>query len=119
MCGQIPERVGEVGAAFPGTECCDDAIRTAARPMIDKNKNENKIETGLDSPQSLRAYLQANEPNLVIAIASPTSITMLPSVQAWTGVYPGSIAPLNVLVFYKSMPDLAQTGSCHSSLDQR
>ena len=119
MCGQIPERFREVGAAFPGTECCGDAIRTAARPMIDKNKDKNKTETGSHSLQSLRAYLRANKPNMVIALAWTTPITMLPSVQAWMEVYPGSIAPLNILVFYKSMPDLAETGSCHSSLDER
>ena len=124
MCGQIPERFGEVRPAFPGTECCDDAIRTAARSMIDKDKDEIKTETGFDSLQSLRAYLQANlranKPRrLVIAIASPTPITMLPSLQAWMEAYPGSITPLNVPLFYKSMPDLAEAGSCHSSWNER
>ena len=88
--------------------------------MIDKNKDENKTERGLDSLQSLRAYLRANRPRrLVIAIASPTPITMVPSLRAWTEAYPGSITPLNVPIFYKSMPDLASARSGHSSLDER
>ena len=92
--------------------------------MIDENKDENKTERGLDGLQSLRAYLranlQANRPRcLVTAIASLTPITMLPSLQAWTEAYPGSATPLNVPIFYKSMPDLAKARSGHSSLDER
>ena len=59
MCGQIPERFGEVRAAFPGTECC--GVRTAARSMIGRNKDGNKTERCLDSLQSLQAYLRAKK----------------------------------------------------------
>ena len=91
--------------------------------MIDKYHDEKKTETGFDSLQSLRAYLQANlrdnKSNLVIVMASPTSITMLASPQARTKVYRDFTTPLNVLSSYKSMPDPAEARSCHSSLDER
>lgn len=94
--------------------------------MIDKSRDKNKTQRGsggAGSLQSQRADLRVNlwakKPNLVIAVASPTPITMLPSLQTWTEAYSGSITLLNVPVFCKSMPDLAEAKPCHSSLDER
>ncbi len=121
MCGQIPQRFGEIGAAIPGTECCNDAVRTATRSMI-QEEERCKSSASTERQQSTKsASISAGQwtVRLVFAIAAPTACNMSRHLQAWTGVYTDSMTLLNVSIFYKGMPGIAKARWRYFGMDER